>query len=97
MAKNTTPAIKVIDIDENYVIVARADFDALVARAYPPAPVAELVTAKPNSFYATVIGGRVPCDYGHAECGRFAPNGVGKAQHSTCAEGRAAMAAARRK
>jgi hypothetical protein len=49
-----------------------------------------------NAFYANVIASRVPCAYGSASCGFFAPNGVGSQQHTGCKKGRAALAAARR-
>lgn len=51
--------------------------------------------SRPNTFYQNVIGARVPCAYNAPECAavRFAPNGVGRYQHTTCAEGRAALAA----
>lgn len=53
-----------------------------------------LAQPKANTFYNSVIGARVPCAYGSAECvgTRFAPNGVGQFQHTTCAEGRKALA-----
>lgn len=46
-----------------------------------------------NGFYESVIKARVGCAYGVAKCGRFAPNGVGSRQHTTCPKGRAALAA----
>lgn len=47
-----------------------------------------------NTFYAKVIKGRIPCAYGSPTCPRFAPNGVGPTQHTTCAQGAAALKAA---
>ena len=48
-----------------------------------------------NTFYKNVIAARVPCAYSAPECvGKtFAPNGVGKFQHTTCSDGRKALAA----
>lgn len=53
--------------------------------------------AKANDFVDKVIKARVPCAYGSPECKdkTFAPNGVGKLQHTTCEFGRAALKAAR--
>lgn len=51
---------------------------------------------KTNTFHEKVIKARVPCAYGVESCGRFAPNGVGSRQHTTCPKGRAALAKARK-
>lgn len=67
----------------------------LSAPAQASAPVKAAKLPKPNTFHAQVIAARVPCAYGVQACGRFAPNGRGSKQHSTCPKGRKAMKAAR--
>lgn len=75
-------------------IVALVQAGALEAqapsRAESPAREAKAPKAE-NRFYAQVIRARVPCAYGVASCGFFAPNGVGSKQHTTCPKGRAAL------
>lgn len=56
-----------------------------------------LTAPSKSTFAEKVIKARIPCAYGSATCAgiRFAPNGVGSKQHTTCEKGRAAMKAAR--
>jgi hypothetical protein len=56
-----------------------------------------LTAPSKSTFAEKVIKSRVPCAYGSASCAgvRFAPNGVGSKQHTTCEKGRAALKAAR--
>lgn len=70
---------------------------AQYAAAIKPASARQSVApaAKPNTFYRDVIAKRVPCAYGVAACGTFAPNGVGSKQHTTCKKGLAALRKAR--
>jgi len=85
---------------------SREEILASVAESAPAQASAPVKAAKPptakkaspkgkNSFYSAVIASRVPCAYGVAKCGFFAPKGVGSKQHSTCKRGLAAMRAAR--
>ena len=64
-------------------------------RPQASARVASPKAKKANTFHEKVIRARVPCAYGVESCGRFAPNGVGSKQHTTCPKGRKALAAAR--
>lgn len=72
---------------------ARAALAPKAAQTVAPARTGK---AKP-SFFEAVIAKRVPCAHGSASCkGKtFAPNGVGKVQHTTCKKGLAALKAAR--
>ena len=82
-----------------------AAVDTLVALGIDPDLAAEIIggvapasSAKPkaNTFHEKVIKARIPCAYGVESCGRFAPNGVGSRQHTTCPKGRKALASARK-
>lgn len=74
------------------MVEAEAGSSATGAASAVAAPAA---APKTNTFYRDVIAKRVPCAYGVATCGTFAPNGVGAKQHTTCKQGLAALRKAR--
>lgn len=83
----------------------KSAIDALTALGITPeqasaivgiAPAKTAPARKANTFHEKVIKARVPCAYGVESCGRFAPNGVGSRQHTTCPKGRKALASARK-
>jgi hypothetical protein len=88
-------------VSKNRVSLTRREFEVLVSGAPFSADRMRLVAGvpepKPNTFAEKVIKARIPCAYGSKSCAgiRFAPNGVGSKQHTTCDKGRAAMKAAR--
>lgn len=81
-------------IDTLVALGIDADLAAEIIGGVAPAKTAP--ARKANTFHEKVIKARVPCAYGVESCGRFAPNGVGSRQHTTCPKGRAALAKARK-